>query len=138
MITGEPGTIDDYLAGVDEAKRAAPQALRGTIRAAAPEAEECIGYQMPSFRPKTGMLVSFGARKNHCALYPLSMAVIRAHAAELAGFETGKGTIRFTPDRPLPAALVTRLVAARIAENARRREEKAAARRSAVGGRRSD
>lgn len=125
-MPGKPTTIDDYLAGVDADKRAALQALRETIHAAAPEAQECISYQMPSFRLKTGMLVSFGAWKNHCALYPLSAAVIREHASELAGFDTDKGTIRFTPDRPLPEALVRKLVAARVGENARRRAIKGA------------
>ena len=114
-------SFDDYMATVPEPQRAALQSLRETIHAAAPGAEECISYQMPSFRLDGRMLVSIAAWKQHCALYPLSVATLRAHAAELDGFETAKGTIRFTPDRPLPAALVTRLVKARIAEKAARR-----------------
>ncbi len=119
-MPGKPKTVDEYLDGVDADKRAALQALRETIQSAAPDAKECISYQMPSFRLKTGMLVTFGAWKSHCALYPLSVAVMREHAAELAAFDTDKGTIRFTPDRPLPRRLVEKLVAARLAENARR------------------
>ena len=121
----KPKTIDEYLSGVSDDKRAALQDLRETIHAAAPQAEECISYQMPSFRLKTGMLVSFAAWSRHCALYPLSIATIREHAADLEGYETDKGTIRFAPDRPLPAALVRKLVQARIAENAKRKAAKA-------------
>jgi uncharacterized protein YdhG (YjbR/CyaY superfamily) len=120
-MTAKPKTIDDYLAGVAEPQLAALQALRATIHAAAPQAEECISYLMPSFRLDGLMLVSFAAWKSHCALYPLSVATLRAHAAELEGFDTAKGTIRFTPEHPLPADLVATLVKARIAENAGRR-----------------
>jgi uncharacterized protein YdhG (YjbR/CyaY superfamily) len=118
---GKPASIDDYLAGVPEDKRAALQALREAIRAAAPEASECISYQMPTFRLKTGMLVSFGAWKQHCALYPLSVATLREHMADLDGYDVAKGTIRFTPDKPLPPGFIEKLVRARIAENARRK-----------------
>ena len=124
-MPAKPASIDDYLAGVTEPQRAALQALRETVQAAAPGAEECISYQMPSFRLDGRMLVSFAAWKAHCALYPLSVATLRAHAAELESFDTDKGTIRFTPDRPLPASLVTQLVKARIAENAARTRDRA-------------
>jgi uncharacterized protein YdhG (YjbR/CyaY superfamily) len=65
------------------------------------------------------MLVGFGATANHCAFYPMSSTTVAAHRDELADYETSKGTIRFQPDNPLPAALVRKLVKARIAENAR-------------------
>jgi uncharacterized protein YdhG (YjbR/CyaY superfamily) len=110
-------TIDEYLAGVSDDKRAALERLRRIIRAAAPNAEECISYQLPAFRLK-GMLVAFGATGNHCAFYPLSSSTVAAHKNELKDFVTSKGTIRFQPDHPLPAALVRKLVKARIAENA--------------------
>ena len=119
-----PASIDDYLAGVPEDKRAALQRLREAIQAAAPEASECISYQMPSFRLKTGMLVSFAAWKEHCALYPLSVATLRQHLADLDGYEVAKGTVRFTPDKPLPLGFIKKLVHARIAENARRKAAK--------------
>jgi uncharacterized protein YdhG (YjbR/CyaY superfamily) len=110
-------TIDEYLERLSDDKRVALQKLRKTIRAAAPRAEECISYQLPAYR-LNGMLVAFGATANHCAFYPMSASTVAAHREELKGYETTKGTIRFQPDKPLPAALVRKLVKARIAENA--------------------
>ena len=112
-----PQTIDEYLAGLSDDKRAALEKLRKTIRAAAPQAEECISYQLPAFR-LNGLLVAFGASASHCAFYPMSGSTIAAHKEALEGYDTSKGTIRFSPDKPLPAALVRKLVKARIAENA--------------------
>jgi uncharacterized protein YdhG (YjbR/CyaY superfamily) len=110
-------TIDEYLERLSDDKRVALQKLRKTIRAAAPRAEECISYQLPAYR-LNGMLVAFGATANHCAFYPMSASTVAAYREELKGYETTKGTIRFQPDKPLPAALVRKLVKARIAENA--------------------
>jgi uncharacterized protein YdhG (YjbR/CyaY superfamily) len=110
-------TIDEYLARLSDDKRVALQKLRKTIRAAAPRAEECISYQLPAYR-LNGMLVAFGATANHCAFYPMSAATVAAYSDELKDYDTSKGTIRFQPDNPLPAALVRKLVKARIAENA--------------------
>ena len=109
-------TIDEYLAAVSSDKRAALVKLRIAIRAAAPEAEECISYQLPAFR-QSGMLVAFGAAESHCTFYLMSTTVMDRFADELARYETGKGSIRFSPAKPLPAALVRKLVRARIAEN---------------------
>jgi len=109
-------SIDEYLATLGEEQRKALQAIRETIRKAAPKAEECISYQLPAFR-LNGMLVAFGATKKHCAFYPLSSSVVAGHKEELRDYDTSKGTIRFTPEKPLPAALVRKLVRARIAEN---------------------
>jgi len=114
-----PTTIDEYLAGVSEDKRAALQALREMIRSAAPGAEECISYQIPAFK-LNGMLVGFAAAKNHCALYAWNGWAVGLFADELSGFDTSKGTIRFTPDKPLPEALVRRLVEMKVAQNAKR------------------
>lgn len=113
---GKPKTIDEYLAALSADKRAALEKLRKTIRAAAPNAEECISYQLAAFR-QNGMLVAFGASANHCAFYPMSATTIAAHKDELSDYDTSKGTIRFQPDKPLPAALVRKLVKARLAEN---------------------
>lgn len=113
----KPKTIDEYLASVEKDKRAALEKLRQIIKEVAPEAEECISYQLPAFR-LNGMLVGFGATANHCAFYLMSSSMIDAHRDELDGYDTSAGTIRFQPDRPLPAALVRKLVKARIAENA--------------------
>jgi uncharacterized protein YdhG (YjbR/CyaY superfamily) len=118
-----PGTIDEYLARLRADQRAALAKLRKAIRAAAPEAEECISYRIPAFR-LNGMLVGFGATGKHCAFYPMSSTTVAAHRNELAGYDTSKGTIRFQPDKPLPAALVRKLVKARIAENDARREKR--------------
>lgn len=113
-------TIDGYLAGVRADQRAALERLRRTIRAVAPRAEECISYQVPAFRLEGRLLVGFGASAKHCAFYPMSGSVVEAYREALAGYDTSKGTIRFPADRPLPAALVRKLVRARITENARR------------------
>jgi uncharacterized protein YdhG (YjbR/CyaY superfamily) len=111
-----PTTVDEYLAALAPDTRAALEKVRRTVRAAAPDAEECISYQLPAFR-LNGMLVAFGATASHCAFYPMSAATVAAHQKELAAYDTSKGTIRFQLDRPLPAALIRKLVKARIAEN---------------------
>ena len=117
-------TIDEYLAALSDCQRAALEKLRKTIRAAVPQAEECISYQLPAFR-QNGMLVAFGATAHHCAFYPMSSTTVEAHKDELKEFDTSKATIRFQPDKPLPVALVRKLVKARLAENmARRRKSK--------------
>jgi uncharacterized protein YdhG (YjbR/CyaY superfamily) len=121
-MPAKPGNIDEYLARLSDDQRAALEKLRKTIRAAAPRAEECISYQLPTFR-QNGLLVAFGARPNHCAFYLMSNKTIEEHKAELADYDTSTGTIRFTPGKPLPAALVRKLVKARIAENERRKKK---------------
>ncbi len=113
-------TIDEYLATLSDDQRAALEKLRKTIRAAAPNAEECISYQLPAFR-QDGMLVAFGATANHCAFYLMSSSTVEAHRDELKDYDTSQGTIRFQADKPLPVALVRKLVKARIAENVGRR-----------------
>jgi uncharacterized protein YdhG (YjbR/CyaY superfamily) len=115
---GKPKTIDEYLAALSEDKREALEKLRKTIQAAAPDAEECISYQLAAFR-LNGMLVAFGATANHCAFYLMSSSTIEDHKDELKDCDTSKGTIRFPANKPLPTALVRKLVKARIAENSR-------------------
>jgi uncharacterized protein YdhG (YjbR/CyaY superfamily) len=117
-----PKTVDEYLARVPPRFRTALQRLRRTIKAAAPDADEVVSYQMPAFR-QNGMLVYYAAFKDHCSFFVGSAKVRRQFSAELKPFETGKGTLRFTPDRSLPADLVTRVVKARVAENAARRSK---------------
>jgi uncharacterized protein YdhG (YjbR/CyaY superfamily) len=116
-MAGKPKTIEEYLAALSDDKRAALEKLRKTIRAAVPKAEECLSYQLPAFRLDGKMLVAFGATVNHCAFYPMSASTVEAHKDELKDYETSKGTIRFQADNPLPAALVRKLVKARIVEN---------------------
>ena len=111
-------STDEYLAQLPDDQRAALENLRKSIKAAAPKAEEGISYGLPAFRLHGRRLVCFGATKSHCAFYPMSSATIADHKKELAAYDTSTGTIRFKPDEPLPAALVKKLVKARIAENA--------------------
>ena len=111
-----PTDVEEFLTNLPDAVGAALQHLRETIRRAAPDAEERIGYGVPAFYYKKRPLVSYGAGKNHCAFYVQSPAVIETHRAELAGYDTAKGTVRFHADAPLPATLVEILVKARIAE----------------------
>jgi uncharacterized protein YdhG (YjbR/CyaY superfamily) len=121
-MKGRSGTtaIDEYLAGLPDDTRAALERLRKIIHAVAPRAEECISYGLPAFRLDGKPLVAFGASRNHCALYPMSGAAVGAHESELKDYSTSKGTVRFQPDKPLPAALVRKLVKYRMAENAAR------------------
>src|SRR6267378_4147510 len=111
-----PETIDEYLAPLSDDKRAALEKLRKAVQSAAPKAEECISYQIPGFRLNGRLLVSFGAAAKHCAFYPGAHPV-KAHQDELKSYDTSKGTIRFQADRPLPDALVRKLVKTRIAEH---------------------
>jgi len=120
--------VDEYLAGVPKEARAALEKLRKTIKAAAPMASEGISYQMPMYKHH-GMLVGFAAFKNHCSLFP-GPAVMERHQQELKRYDTSKGTIRFPVDQPPPAALVKKLVKARIEEN----EARAARRSSSPSG----
>src|ERR1700719_3382920 len=110
----KPRTIDEHLVAVSAEKRAALQRLRKDIRAAAPNAEECISYGLPAFRLNGKFLVAFGAASKHCAFYAGS--ILNTCNKELKGYDTSSGTIRFQPDRPLPRSLVGRLVKARIAQ----------------------
>src|SRR5262245_1369044 len=112
-------SVDDYLAKVPEDARATLERLRKTIKAAAPMATEVISYQIPAYKHH-GLLVGFAALPDHCTFHVMSTEVMRAHAAELKDYPVGKGSIRFLPDKPLPVALVKKLVKERIAENEKR------------------
>ncbi|HEY0920541.1 iron chaperone [Devosia sp.] len=108
--------IDIYIANVPEPFRGALEKLRATIKSAAPKAEEAMIYGVPGFRHH-GNLVCYAAFKAHCGFYPMSPALLDSLADELTGFRVAKGTIRFTPDQPLPAGLVRTIVTARLGEN---------------------
>lgn len=108
--------IDQILSSLPDDKRAALQALRQAIAAAAPDAVEGISYGLPAFRYRGRPLVSYNASKGHCAFFPMSPAVLDRHRDELAGFDLAKGTIRFPPDRPIPAEIVSAIVRERMAE----------------------
>jgi uncharacterized protein YdhG (YjbR/CyaY superfamily) len=112
---GAPKNVDEYLAGVPEPARGTLNKIRAAIRSAAPpEATEAISYGMPAFK-YNGVLVWFAAFSNHCSLFPTA-AVIEAFKNELKSFSTSKGTIHFPTDKPLPTALVKKLVKARVAQ----------------------
>src|SRR4029077_8609689 len=116
-----PKTVDGYLRTLSADKRAALQKLRKAIHAAAPKAEECISYQIPAFRLDGRMLVWFGAASQHCSFFP-GAHPIAALKQDLKAYKTSKGTIRFPPGKPIPAALVRKLIRARLVErNARAR-----------------
>ncbi len=113
--------VDEYLAGIPEPARSTLNKVRAAIRSAVPpEATEAISYGIPVFKYK-GPLVWFAAFSNHCSLFPTA-AVIEEFKNELTGFSTSKGTIHFPVDKPLPAALLKKLVKARIAQNERKKQ----------------
>ena len=112
-------SVAAYLKAVPPAPRAALQRLRKTIKAAAPQATEGISYGIPMFKHH-GMLVGYAAFKHHCSLF-MSTDLAKAFKKALAPYQTSKGTIRFTVDKPLPKALVRKLVKARVAQNEARR-----------------
>ena len=117
-------SVDEYLAGVPEPAQTTLSQIRRVIRSVVPpEATETIGYRIPSFKFK-GWLVGYAAFANHCSFFP--GALPRKFATELKGFSTSKGTIRFPLGKPLSAALVKKIVKARIKENEARAKKKAA------------
>ena len=112
--------VDEYLASVPEPAHSTLQKVRAAIRSALPkDATEVISYRMPAFRYQE-TLVWYAAFSKHCSLFPGS-SVLRAFQDELKGYARSKGTIQFPVDKPLPTALVKKLVKTRIAENERRK-----------------
>jgi len=113
---GAPKSVDEYLAGVPEPARSTLNKMRAAIRASVPaEATETISYRMPAFKHKR-VLVWFAAFASHCSLFPTA-SVVEAFKDELKGLTTSKGTIQFPTNKPLPIALIKRLVKARVAES---------------------
>lgn len=118
--TGGKAAVEAYLAGVAEPARSTLERVRAAIRtAAAGEAEECISYGMPAFRYK-GALVAYAAFKDHCSFFPMQSSLIDRMKDELADYRTAKGTLQFPLNKPLPDALVKKMVRARVAENERK------------------
>jgi uncharacterized protein YdhG (YjbR/CyaY superfamily) len=118
----ESKSIDEYITSFPEEVQKKLQALRAAIKAAAPEAEETISYQIPAFTLK-GNLVYFAAYKNHIGFYPTSSG-IEAFKQDLSIYESSKGTVKFPIGKPLPLDLISKIVRFRVAENLKRAEEK--------------
>jgi uncharacterized protein YdhG (YjbR/CyaY superfamily) len=121
-------SIDEYIAAFPEEIQTILQEIRATVRAAAPDAEEKISYQMPTFYLE-GNLVHFAAFKNHIGFYPTPSGV-EAFKEEIARYQGAKGSIRFPLDEPMPLDLITRIVKMRVAENLRKAELKPRKRKS--------
>jgi uncharacterized protein YdhG (YjbR/CyaY superfamily) len=115
-------TIDEYLKSLPGDVRMTLEKLYKAIKSAAPDAEELISYGMPAFKHQ-GMLVYFAAFKDHCSFFPGSSQIVQLYD-ELKPFKTSKGTIQFTVDKPLPVALVKKIVKARVEENEARHSAK--------------
>lgn len=119
-----PKTIDEYIAGFPKNIQAILQKIRETIHAAAPEAEEAIAYQMPTFR-FNGNLVHFAAFKNHIGFYPIPSG-IEKFKDELSVYKQGKGSVQFPLDRPIPYDLIRKIVEFRVEENRKKTATKRA------------
>lgn len=109
-------TVDGYLAGLADDRRPAMEALRETIRVAAPDAVEVISYQMPAFKLRGRVLVSYAAFRRHISMFPASGVVVQGLGADILPFLHGRSTIRFPDGRPIPLELVSRVVAIRLQE----------------------
>ena len=113
-------SVDTYFASLSERSRFVLDEVRAAIRAAAPDATEAISYQMPAFKAHGRALVSYAAFADHWSLFPMGGEVLDSIAADLEPYRSGKGTLRFSYDEPVPTAIVTRVVALRLEANAAR------------------
>ena len=115
MEDNQPQTIDEYIARFPKEIQELLETIRITIREAAPDAEEAISYQMPTFNLK-GNLVHFAAYKNHIGFYPTPSG-IEKFRDELSAYKGAKGSVQFPIDQPLPLDLISKIVKFRAAEN---------------------
>jgi len=118
-----PATIDKYIAGFPNHVQEILEKVRMTIKKAAPEAEETISYKMPTFKLKGDYLIYFAAYKKHIAMYPVPTGDAK-FTEEVSAYRTGKGTLQFPLDKPIPFKLITRIVKLRAKENSARAETK--------------
>lgn len=109
-------SVDSYLEAAPEPQRSTLEKLRLTIRSVVPDAEECISYNMPAYRIDGKVVAGFAAFKKHCAYLPHSGSVFEAMADELVGYEYTQGSLHFAIDKPLPKALVRKLISVRRAQ----------------------
>lgn len=115
-MASKPTTIDAYLATLKGEKRAALEKLRKTIRAIVPRAEECISYRIPAFRLDGKIVAGFLATTKGCSYFPFSGTTLTTLGEQLEGYDMTRGSLHFQPDKPLPVALVRKLIKARMAE----------------------
>jgi uncharacterized protein YdhG (YjbR/CyaY superfamily) len=106
--------VDAYIAALPETKRSAMSEIRAAVRAGAPAAVEVITYKMPGLKLKGGFLLSYDAYKSHYSLFPWDDAMREELRAELERYVTGRGTIRFPADEPIPSDLIRRIAAFRV------------------------
>jgi uncharacterized protein YdhG (YjbR/CyaY superfamily) len=119
-----PESVEAYLVGQPKDVRDALEHLRKMIKKVVPDATEVISYQIPTFRFNERMLIAYSASKKHCSLHLMSPSVMSVHKTELESYDTTKATIHFAADKPLPFALVSKLVRARLVENETRKKSK--------------
>jgi uncharacterized protein YdhG (YjbR/CyaY superfamily) len=112
----KPATMDAYLAAVKGEKRAALEKLRKTIRAIVPKAEECVAYRIPAFRVNGKLVAGFLATAKGCSYFPFSGTTLATLADELEGYDRTRGSLHFDPAKPLPKALLRKLIKARMDE----------------------
>lgn len=117
-----PKNVDDYIASQPENMQASLEKIRQLIKTTAPDAEEVISYSMPAYKFH-GMLAGFAAAKDHYGFYPWNSTTVAQFKEELKNFSTSKGTIRFPTDKPLPAALIKKIVKARMKENLEKKKK---------------
>jgi uncharacterized protein YdhG (YjbR/CyaY superfamily) len=108
--------FDDYLATVPEPQRAELARIRELVRRTVPDAEEATSYGMPAFKFKQRPLLGFRASKNHVSVFPFSPDAVDAAREALAGFDLSKGTVRFTPEKPIPESALELLLHERLRE----------------------
>jgi uncharacterized protein YdhG (YjbR/CyaY superfamily) len=109
-------SFDEYLVSLPEEQRSELQRIRQLVQKAVPDAEEGTSYGMPAFKYRGRPLLGVAATKKHLSVFPFSPEAIEAAREALTGFDLSKGTVRFTPDKPLPDAAVEQLVANRLRE----------------------
>lgn len=119
-MAGDP-RVDAYLEGLPPAHRDLLQHLREVIARVVPDSDEAISYNMPAVRRGGRFFLSYAGWKRHCSLYPLTEEFLARHRAELEGYGRTKGSLHFTPERPLPDALIEDYVREMLARAERRR-----------------
>jgi uncharacterized protein YdhG (YjbR/CyaY superfamily) len=120
-VRAQARTVDEYLARIPEPARSTLEKVRAVIRSVVPPVTtEVISYGIPTFRYKRA-LVSYAAFKDHCSFFPLGSSALDAFADELKPYRAAKGTLHFPLDKPLPSALIKKIVKARLAQNEARK-----------------